>query len=102
MLHIGKKHRSVHRAVKHERRRHPALAQSRHESDGLPVSVRRVADQTLAARTAASQPHHRGAGAGFVDKHQSRGVKHALFSLPTSARASHLGAVLLLRVKSFF
>jgi len=102
LFHVGEKHRPVHRAVKHERRRHSALAQSRHESHGLAMSVRRVADQTLASRTAASQPHHRGAGAGLIDKHQPRGIKHALLSLPTSARASHLGAILLLRVQSFF
>jgi uncharacterized protein YPO0396 len=48
LLYISKKHRPIHRAIKHERRRHPALAQTRHESDCLPVSVRRVADQTLA------------------------------------------------------
>jgi hypothetical protein len=56
LLYIGKKHRPIHRAVKHERRRHPALAQTRHESDCLPVPMRRVADQTLASRTAASPP----------------------------------------------
>jgi hypothetical protein len=83
-----------------ERRCHPALAQTRHESDGLPVSVRRVADQTLASRTAASQPHW-GGGAGLVDKHQSCGVKHALFSHPTSARADHPGTLLFFRVQSF-
>jgi hypothetical protein len=99
---IGKKHRSIHRAINHERRRHLALAQSRHERHRYPMSMRRVADQTLALRAAASLPYHRAAGAGLIDKHQSCGVKQALPSHPTSARASYVGAFLLRRAQNFF
>jgi hypothetical protein len=79
-----------------------APAQAGHKGDCFPMSMWRVADQSLAARTAASQPHHRGAGACLVDKHQLRGIKHALLSHPTSARMGHLGTLLLRRVQSFF
>jgi len=102
LLHVSEKHRPIHSALKHERCGHPAPAQTSHESDCFPMSVRRVVDQSLAARTAASQPDHRGGGAGLVDKHQSRGIKHALLSHPMSPRAGHLGALLLRRVQSFF
>jgi hypothetical protein len=98
LLQISKKHRPIHRALTHERCRHLVQAQTCHESDRLPVSVRRVADQTLTSWTAASQPHHCGGGAGLVDKYQSCGIKHALLSHPTSARADHLGPLLLRRV----
>jgi hypothetical protein len=33
-LHVSKKDLPIHRTIKHERRRHPAQAQTRHESDG--------------------------------------------------------------------
>jgi hypothetical protein len=66
------------------------------------MSVRRVTDETLASRTAASQPHHRSAGGGLINKYQPCGIKQALLSYPTPARANHVGALLLLRVQSLF
>jgi hypothetical protein len=38
----------------------------------------------------------------LVDKHQPGGVKHALLSHPTSARASDIGSLLLCRMQAFF
>src|ERR1700740_2167835 len=102
LLHITEKHRPIHRAINHTRCGHSALAQSRHERDILAMSSRCIADQALASQTASSLPHHGGASAGLVDKHQPCGVKHALLSLPTSARAGALGPPLLCRIQSFF
>ncbi len=36
------------------------------------------------------EPHHVGADRSLVDKHQLGGIKHALLSHPTSARAGHV------------
>src|SRR6267378_1105558 len=47
---IGQEGLTPHGAVDHTRRRHCIVAQSAHESDGLPVSLRGAADQALAAR----------------------------------------------------
>jgi hypothetical protein len=57
LLYITDKHRSVHWAINHTRCGHSVLAQARHESDGLAISFRCIADQTLASRTASSLPY---------------------------------------------
>jgi len=101
-FHISKKHRPIHRTVKHERCSHPAQAQTGHKGDRFPMAVRRIADQPFAAGTAATKPHHLGVRAGFVDKHQFCGVKQALLAHPTAAGADHIGALLLRRIQSFF
>jgi len=102
LLDPGEKHRPIHRPLKHARRRHPVQTKTCNEGDCLPVAVGRVADQTLAARTAAAKPHHHGVRAGLIDKYQFRRVEHALLAHPAAAGADHLGALLLRRVQSFF
>src|SRR5665647_1021464 len=64
------------------------VAQSGHEGDGLPMSVRHATDQSLAAWATAAQPHHFCIGRGLVDEHQSGRIKHALLSNPAPARAT--------------
>src|SRR5215467_13717884 len=102
LLHISQKHRPIHSTLKHERCSHPALAQAGHKGDCFPMSMWRVTDQSLAAWTAASQPHHRSGGAGLIDKHQSRGIKHALLAHPTSPCAGHVGTLCSAAYKVFF
>jgi len=102
LLYPGEKHRPIHRPLKHARRGHPVQTKPRHKGDCLPMAVRRVADQSLTARTAAAKPHHHGIRAGLIDKHQFRGVEQALLAHPAAAGAGHLGALLLRRVQSFF
>src|SRR5258708_2583267 len=51
LLHISQKHRPIHSALKYERCGHPAHAQAGHKGDCFPMSMRRVADQSLAAWT---------------------------------------------------
>lgn len=55
--HRQEKHRPIHRPIMYERRRRPAQALTCHESGCFLMSVRRVAGQTTASRTAASQPY---------------------------------------------
>jgi hypothetical protein len=59
-------------------------------SQGSGAEVR-VADDTLPSRTACIRPHHVGARAGLIYKHQMCGVKHALLSSPTPPRAGAIG-----------
>ncbi len=80
----SKKHRPVHRAIEHERCRHPTQAQTRHERDRLPMALWGVANQTLFPQATASQSHQRAAGTGFVYEYQSTRTAHRLLSDPTS------------------
>ena len=99
---ISKKHRPVHGAFDHKGGGHSTLPQAAYEGDCFPRSMRCVVDKPLAAQCPSAQPHHRGIRTGFVDEHQSRRVKHALFAHPAPTRASHVRALLLRRVQSFF
>jgi hypothetical protein len=81
---------------------HFIVTQGGHERDRLPFSERDVADHPAATRSAPSEPHHIGADRSLVDKYQSSGIKHALLSDPTSARAGHIGSLPLLRLQAFF
>jgi len=65
----------VHRSFHHKRCHHAIMSQSGDERDGLPMSMRRIADQPYTTRAATSQPHHVGAGGSLVDKDQSRRIK---------------------------
>ena len=93
---------SAHCAVNRERRRHSIAAQSGHERDRLPVSMRHTADQAFAARASATQPHHFGIGGGLVDEHQPGRIKHGLLSFPAPARPGDVLAFLLRRAQAFF
>src|SRR5262249_57540479 len=92
----------VEGGVEKKRWGHAALPQAAHEGDYLPMSMRRVADEPLATRSTAAQPHHRSVAAGFVDEHQPRRVKHALLAHPAPTCAGYVRTLLLCRVQSFF
>ncbi len=98
---IGHEGCCIHRAIKHEGRDHPAMAQACHEGDRLPMPVRNMVNQPNATRAAASKPHHGGVGGGLVNKHQSGRVKHALFSHPTPPCPGHVRSLLLRRPQAF-
>ena len=82
--------------------RHPAQTQAADKGDDFPVPVWRVIDQPLADRTAAAKAHHGAVRPGLIDKDQPGWIEHALLAHPASARADHLGALLLGRVQRFF
>jgi hypothetical protein len=102
LLNIREESGAVHRAIEHEWGNNPVVAQTGDKGDRFPMSVWNRCDQSLAAQAAASEPHHICAGGGLVNKHQPRGIQHALLSYPTSAGASDIGALLLCRVQAFF
>jgi len=101
-LNIGDEGWSVHRPVEDEGRDHSVVAQAGYEGDGLPMTVRRVTNQSNAPWTSTVEPHHLGAGSGLVDKHQPRRVKRALLSNPASSRAGDIGPSLLRGPQAFF
>ena len=102
LLDIGQEHLSIHGSLDHHGGGHFVVAQGGHEGDRLPFSKRNAADQSDAARSPASQPHHVGADRSLVDKYQPRGVKHALLPDPASARTGHVRSLPLHRLQAFF
>ena len=61
----------------------------------------RVRDQAFSAGTPAVQAHHICGDCRLVDKYEAGGIKPALLTDPASARASHVGALALLRPQVF-
>jgi hypothetical protein len=61
---------------------HTTLPQSGHEGNCLPVTLRHMAHQPLAAGTTAVQSHHLGVGRGLIKKYQPSRIQHALLSHP--------------------
>jgi hypothetical protein len=55
---------SGHGAIKHAWRGHSIAAQAGHEGDRLPVSVRHMADEPIAAQATAAKPQHFGISSG--------------------------------------
>jgi len=102
LLNVREESGAVHRSIEHEWGDDAVVAQAGDKGDRFPMSVGDRCDQSLAARAAASEPHHVCAGGGLVNKHQPGGVKQALLSYPTSAGASDIGSLLLRRVQTFF
>lgn len=102
LLNVREESGAVHRSIEHEWGDDPVAPQTGNKGDRFPMSVWNRCDQSPAARTAASEPHHVCASGGLVNKHQPGGIKQSLLSYPTSAGASDIGSLLLLRVQTFF
>jgi len=86
-----------------EHRSHDAsLTQASDERYRLPVPHGRVRDQAFSTRAPAVQAHHIGGDCRLVDKYKAGGIKPALLTDPASARASHVGALSLFRLQTFF
>jgi hypothetical protein len=99
---IGEKYPSVDRTINHERCDDSIVAQAGYQTDRLPMPMRNGADQPFTAMATAPQPYHLGAGASFVDEHQSGRIKHELLSPPASARSGYVRPLLLRGVQAFF
>src|ERR1700730_12336530 len=102
LLDVRQENGAIHRAIDHERGDDPVMAQAGDKGGPFPMSVWHRCNQSLAAQAAASDPHHVCARGSLVDKHQPGGVKHALLSHPTSARASERRLVFALPHAGFF
>ena len=99
---VGEEGLSVHRPLDDEGSDHFVVAQACDEGDGFPMSVRRVVDQSIATWAASPGSHHVGGDGRLIEKHQPRRIQQVLLPYPTSARAGHIGAVLLAGVQRFF
>ena len=78
------------------------VAQRRQEGHGLPVAVRRLGPEPLAARRPAPERRHVGLGPGLVDEHQPGRVDPALVFRPLRPPARDVRAVLLGRDQRLF
>src|SRR3974377_683137 len=88
LLNVREESGAVHRSIEHEWGDDPVGPQTGNKGDRFPIAVGDGCDQSLAARTAASEPHHVCASGSLVNKHQPGGIKQALLSYPTSAGGS--------------
>src|SRR6266699_3184871 len=102
LLDIGEEHLSGHGTLDHHWRGHFIVAQGGHEGDRLPCSKRNGADHPDAAWSSPPEPHHVGADRRLIDKHQPGGIKHALLSNPTPARARHICSLPFGSLQAFF
>jgi hypothetical protein len=66
------------------------------------MPMRRLGNQTFAARTTTMGPRHVGFHPGFVDKNQPLGIELILVFLPTLAAADDVGTILFAGVQAFF
>ena len=102
LLNVSQECFAVHRPLNEHRSHDASLTQASDERDRLPAPHGRVRDQAFSARAPAVQAHHIGGDCRFIDKYQAGGIKPALLTDPASARASHVGALALLRLQTFF
>lgn len=71
------------------------VAQCRQEGHGLPMTVRHLGLDPLAARRPSSERRHIGLGPGLVDEHQAGRIDAVLMLCPLDPPARHIGAILL-------
>jgi hypothetical protein len=73
----------------------PALPQRSDKGSGLPVAEGSLGEEPPAARGAAVEPGHLGAGAGLVDENQLVGIDEGLRCAPDAAPRRDVRTVLL-------
>lgn len=99
---IGEELDAVDRSVKDTRRINPVAAQGRKERLGSPVTVRRLADQALAANAPASQRRHVRLGPRLIDEDEPRRINFRLIFFPLHAPPGDVRPVLLACDCGFF
>ena len=77
---------AVDRAIDHEGCHDCVMAQAGYQRAGFPMSMGNATHQPFTAQATAPQPHHVGAGSGFVDEYQPGRVEQR----PASACAAHI------------
>jgi hypothetical protein len=75
---IAKKALAVDRPVEDAGCDDPVVAQRRHQGERLPVAVRHLGNQSLAAGSPSPQPGHVRLDPGFVDEHKAFAVDQPL------------------------
>jgi hypothetical protein len=102
LLDVGEKRRIVDRPIEDSRGRELVDTQPRDDSVGLPMAVRRVIPQTLAAGTAPVAPQQVGGDTGFVDEDVAARVVQRLGVLPVATGGRDVRPSLLVGVYRFF
>src|SRR5262252_1565477 len=102
LLDVSQEGFAVHGPLNEHRSHDASLTQASDERYRLPVPHWRICDQAFSASAPAVQAHHIGGDCRLVDKDEAGGIKPALLADPASARASHVGALALLRPQAFF
>lgn len=98
----SQKDRAVHRAIYGHRRDNLVMTQRGDEGHGLPMPMRRMADQALAARTSTVTAYHVGCRPHFVDEDETLGVNLFLIAFPEPAGQSDIAALLFTGEQAFF
>jgi hypothetical protein len=99
---IGSKALAVDRAVEDPWGVDAIMAQRRHKGHCLPVAVRNLGFEPLAARRPTPQRRHIGVGPGLIDEDQALGRDPGLIFFPLLAPAGDVRAVLLAGKHGFF
>src|SRR5271165_5513714 len=101
LLYVSQECFAIHGPFNDHRSHDASLTQASDERYRLPMPHGRVRDQAFSAGAPAVQAHHIGGDCCLVDKYEAGGIKPALLTDPASARASHVGALALLRPQAF-
>ena len=101
-LDIGLERLGVDRTIKHPGCLDTIVAQRANEGHGLPMSMRHMGDQPLAARTPAAQRRHVGLDPGFVDEDKAARVDPGAIMVPSPASACYVRPDLLGGQNGFF
>ena len=93
---------AVDRAIDEPWRGDAVMAQRGQEGHGLPMAVRHLGAEPVAAPRPSPERRHVGLGPGFVDEDQAGGVDAAAIGQPLPAPARDVGAVPLRRDQRLF
>ena len=92
----------VHGALQGERSRHPAESYRGNHCGGLPMSGRRLGQQTLPLRATAVQTHPVRLGPAFIDESEALRVEALRVGSPWIAGLLHVVSVLLCGAECLF
>jgi hypothetical protein len=92
---IGEEALAIDGAVEQAGRVDAVVAQGGEERCGLPMAVRDLVNEPLAARRPAVETRHIGLGPGLIDEDQARGIDAALIGPPARPMAAYVRTVLL-------
>lgn len=93
---------AVDRAVQHEGRHDPVVAQPGQEGERLPMAVWHLGEIGLTTRTPTARAGHVGLHPGFIDEDQTLGVDLMLMGFPAGPEPSQFRPILFLGQQCFF
>ena len=102
LLDIGQKRRAIHRAIQQEGRGHAIVAQRRNKGRGLPMTMRHLADETLASRFPTIAAGHLRGRRSFIDEYELSWIEPGLHLEPRPPRCGYVRPILFGRVQAFF